>query len=134
RRERLRHEAAKTPVVVAVLVQHVVFDEREGLGHPARRRLELCRVESERRIAYEALVVEQHAHDVVMPRDEPDRRLAVDAGLAEDGIALAHLREGLVRSCAEPVAIEVVLPCGGHGASSYDPARSSSAHDTSAER
>ena len=61
------------------------------------------------RVADEALVVEQDSGDVVVPRDEPDRRLAVDAGLAQNRIVLAHLREDARRIGAELGAIEVVL-------------------------
>ena len=52
-------------------------------------------------IADEALVVEEHRGHVVVSRDEPDRSLAVEAGLAQDGILVAHLREDAGRIRAE---------------------------------
>ena len=73
---------------------------------------QLLRRQREPRVADEALVVEQHRLRVVVARHEPDRRLAVDPGLAEDGVVLAHLREGRVRVGAERVAVEVVLARG----------------------
>ena len=61
RRERLRHEPAQPPVVVAVLVEHVLLDERERLGRPLDSAASCSGVERERRVPDEALVVEQHA-------------------------------------------------------------------------
>ena len=61
--------------------------ERAGLAAP-----QLLLGQGEPGVADEALVVEQHRGDVVVARDEPDHRLAVDPGLAEDRIVLAHLR------------------------------------------
>jgi hypothetical protein len=72
------------------------------------------RRQRQRRIAHEALVVEQDLHDVVVTRDEPDHRLAVDPRLAEDGILGSHAGEGLVGLGPEAVAVEVVLPRRGH--------------------
>jgi len=71
-------------------------------------------------------------HRVVVTRDEPEHRLAVDTNLTEDGIFLAHPRKGRVGLCAEAVAVEVVFPGGGHrvnpdghrGSTSFRPTRS----------
>jgi hypothetical protein len=61
------------------------------------------------RVAHEVLVVEEDRGDVVVTRDEPDRSLAVDAGLADNRVVLAHLREDAGRIRAQLGAIEVVL-------------------------
>ena len=95
-------------MVVAVAVEHVGVDRRHGRRRGLRRKLLLR--EREARIAHEALVVEQDRGDVLVPGDEPDHRLAVDAGLAEDRIVLAHARERGVGVAAELVPVEVVLP------------------------
>ena len=98
RREGLRDEPAQAPVVIAVAVEHVVLDQVE------RRR---CRVRGQLllgqrvpRVAHEALIVEKIAAASSWRGDEPDQRLAVDAGLAEDGVA-PHPRERLLRIGAE---------------------------------
>jgi hypothetical protein len=52
---------------------------------------------------------EEDRGDVVVTRDEPDRSLAVDAGLADNRVVLAHLREDAGRIRAQLGAIEVVL-------------------------
>ena len=107
-RERLRDEAAQAAVILAVAVQHVVLDHLEA----GRRRLlrELLWRQREPRIADEPLVVEQHGGDVVVPRHEPDHRLAVDARLAEDRVVGPHRGEDRVRVRAERRPVEVVLP------------------------
>ena len=80
----------------------------QPLDHPRRERL---RDEPAQATVVVAVLV-QH----VVARDEPERSLAVDPGLAEDGIALAHLRERRVRVGSEAVAVEVVLQLDGHPA------------------
>ncbi len=96
-------------MIAAVLVQHVILDEGQ-VARDARAHLrDLFLGQRERGVADEVLVVEQHGDDVLVARHEPDRRLAVDAGLTEDGIVLAHAREDVVRPRPELVAVEVVL-------------------------
>ena len=98
-------------MVVAVAVQHVVLDRLQ----PRRAQLlrfDLRRRQREPRITDEPLVVEENRGDVVVLRDEPDRRLAVEAGLVQDRLALADLREDGVGIGAELGGIEVVLAPG----------------------
>ena len=109
--ERLRHEPPQSAVVVAVAVQHVVLDRRRDAGR--RHGVELLGGEREPVVADEALVVEQDGGHVFVPRHEPDLRLAVEAGLAEHRIVLAHLREDAVGVGPELGAVEVVLARGG---------------------
>ena len=107
RRERLRDQAAQAAVVVAVAVEHVVLDQLEGRQHRLRGQLLLG--QREPLVADETLVVEQHRGGVLVSGDEPDHALAVDAGLADDGIMLAHLREDPLRIGAELRPVQVVL-------------------------
>ncbi len=93
-------------MVVTVAVEHVAVDVGKELGKLGGERLGR---EGEPRIADEALVVEQHRLSVVVAGHPPNRRLAVDPGLAEDGVVLAHAREGRVRLRAKGVAVQVVL-------------------------
>ena len=121
RRERLGDEPAQAPVVVAVAVEHVAVDERDRLRQARRPLGELLRRKREPRVADEALVVEQHRLGVLVARHAPDRRLAVEAGLAEDRVVLPHLRERRVRvgeevlrcrgrTCGPRVATSPMLP------------------------
>ena len=107
RRERLRDQAAQAAVVVAVAVEHVAVDELEGRQHRLRGQLVLR--QREPLVADEALVVEQHRGGVLVAGDEPDHALAVDAGLADDRVMLAHLREDALRIGAKLRPVQVVL-------------------------
>ena len=104
-------------MVVAVAVEHVAVDE----GEERRRLTTLLRRQREPGIADEALVVEQHRSGVLVAGHPPDRRLAVEAGLAEDGVVRPHLREGGVRVGEEVGAVEVVLAALGHHAADATP-------------
>lgn len=102
-------EPPEPPVILAVAGEemrvHAVVDRQ-------RKRLlaclELLRRQHERGVEDEALVVGEERDDVVVAGDEPDRRLAVEAGLEMDRIVLAHARVGLVCGRPERRAVEVV--------------------------
>ena len=98
-------------MVVAVAIEHVVVDRLQRRGQLLRGELLLR--QREPGIADEALVVQQDGGDVVVARDEPDQRLAVEARLAQNGVVLAHLPEGALRIGSELRAVEVVLPLRG---------------------
>ena len=83
-----------------------------GAGSVLRRELLLR--QGEPGIADEALVVQQHGGDVVVARDEPDQRLAVEARAgAETGSCSRICAKTRVRVGSELRAVEVVLPLGG---------------------
>ena len=109
-RERLRDEAAEPAMVVAVLRQEVGV--HAVVAGKRARRLELRELlgsQRQRRIEDEPLVVLKHGDDIVIEGHEPDRRLSVEPGLAEHGIALAHARIRLVGRLAEVARVKVVL-------------------------
>jgi len=108
-------------VVGAVTVEHVAVDERDRVGKARCELGEHLRRQRQARVTDEALVVEQHGLRVLVAGHPPDRRLAVEAGLAEDGVVLPHLREGGVRVGEEVLAVEVVLAALGHHAADATP-------------
>jgi hypothetical protein len=60
----------------------VVLDKRQPLRHAALERLQLVLRQREGGITHEAFVIEENRHGIVVTRDEPEHRLAVDPGLA----------------------------------------------------
>ena len=103
-------------MIVPVTIEHVAVDEGDRIREARRPLGEQLRRKRQPRVADEALVVEQHRLRVLVAGHPPDRRLAVEAGLAEDGVVLPHLREGGVRVGEEVLAVEVVLGAPGHHA------------------
>ena len=79
RRERLGHEPPQAAVVVAVLREEVLVHAFVGCNLGDVRFELVVGVECELRVEDEALVVGEQRDDVVVARDEPDRRLAVEA-------------------------------------------------------
>ena len=87
----------------------------EVVGHRRAHLREIVLAQRERRVAHEALVVHEHRDDVLVAGEEPDRRLAVDPGLQQHRILLAHPRVDLEAPGAELLAVEVVLLRRRHG-------------------
>ncbi len=100
-------------MILAVLCEEVLIHAFVGcnLGDV---RFELGGRKCELRVEDEALVVGEQRDDVVVARDEPDRRLAVEPGLQVHGTLLPHACVRLVGRHPELVAVQVVASSGRH--------------------